>query len=69
MVAIQQLQLAKVMLELDPPDVKSALIEIDIAITVLMQKYASQNPVPPSFPNDWEIPVRPNDKLLKEFGW
>jgi len=72
-VVIQQLQMVKALLGLEPPDVKSALRELDIAMTVAMQEYEKyhkleqQPPMPPDF--GWREPIRPNDELLKEFGW
>lgn len=68
---IQQLQTVKCLLEQDPPDVKGALFELGVAMQVAIQEYekyhAKEPPAPMNF--NWDEPIRPNDALLKEFGW
>jgi hypothetical protein len=75
----QQLQMVKALLENSPPNVEAALRELDIAMAVAMQEYEKYSklkrqlenepePVPFDFDN-WKVPERTDDALLKEFGW
>jgi len=69
---VQQLQMVKTLLEQDPPDVKATLRELNIAMEVAVQEHLkeSQKLIDAEWANlaraGW---TRPNDELLKEFGW
>jgi hypothetical protein len=64
---IQQLQTVKAFLEQSPPNVELALRELDIAMQVIAQ--ASRNENQRLIELEFDLPIRANDALLKEFGW
>lgn len=73
---IQQLQGIKHILQQNPPDIALALRELDIAMQVAIiamqvaiQEWEMYNQQPPTPSHNWHEIVRPNDELLKEFGW